>query len=132
MKLKEFEPTFLTYEDMLEKIREQIFASVRTLVAAMGGTICTRFYHDNYDTVRYTYFEVDDDGHGVELFVDKIYTEGDEIYCTLVDTEDSYEYVWELSDFNATNANYLLGELESIAECLVATEDDVVTEYPED
>ena len=75
---------------------------------------------------------MDGDGHGVELFVDKIYTEGDKIYCTLVDTEDSYEYEWELSDFNATNANYLLGELESIAECLVATEDDVVTEYPED
>ena len=47
----------------------------------------------------------------------------------LRDTEDCYAMEWSLEDFNASNSNYLLEELEEIANYVEETGKEVVTEY---
>ena len=132
MKLKNFKSVESYYGDMLVKVSEQTYDAIRSLVEKMGGTICTQYYHNECDTTRYTFYETNGDGYGVELFVDRVFTENGKLYFAMSDTEDSYETEWALTDFNASNAHYLLQDLEEIAKYLVESGEEIVTEYPED
>ena len=132
MKLKKFKSVESYFGDMLSQIREQVFDAIRSLVESMGGAICTKYYHNECDTTRYTFYDTNSDGYGVELFVDRVFTENGKIYFVLTDTEDSYETEWALTDFNASSAHYLLEDLEEIAQYLVDTKEEIVTEYPEE
>jgi hypothetical protein len=104
------------YWQMLENVKGQIFDSIRFLMEKLGGKVCFRMYHE-YDLIdaRYTFFEVDGDGYGRELFLDTATASGDEINILLHDTDDRYEPVWALEDLNPVDALYMLEELEQIA-----------------
>ena len=62
-----------------------------------------------------------------------IFTDGEgRIEILLHDSEDSYNPYWELSDFNASNALYLLEELENIVDFLDENDEDIVTDWEPD
>ena len=115
---------------MLKSVRNEILGRVQSVLEWLGGKVYVRYYHDDEpDLYRNAFFEMDDDGHGVELFIDSIeITETGEVEVTLQDSEDCYSYVWDLSDFNASNAYYLLDELENIAEYVQENNVEVVRE----
>lgn len=119
---------------MLNQVRIQIFESIKDLVCKMGGKVCIRHYQEwdtNHD--RYAFFDIDCDGHGIELFADTVVYDPDAgIHVLLHDTEDCYEQVWALDEFNASNALYLHDELEMVANYLKETGEDVVQEYDPD
>lgn len=119
------------YSDMLGKVREQILESVRSLIEKLGGEICTEYYHSEKDTTRFTFFDTNNDGYGVELFVSKIKTDGDKITFYMSDSEDTYSFEWQLSHFDASNALYLLEDLEEIADCVEIDGGEVVKDYPD-
>jgi len=119
----------------LNIVRDQIFDSIRSIMEGLGGKVCFRMYHD-YDIIdlRYTFFEVDGDGYGRELFLDTaVQTPNDDITIMLHDTEDCYEPMWDLADMTVTDALYMLEELEQIAEFHAEHPDKpVLTEYDAD
>ena len=133
MEKKTYHKTSSYYSDILGKVKDEILNSIRDALDWLGGRVCMRHYHEWSDMDRYTFFEVDGDGHGVELFLDTIITNKDgEIKVMFHDSEDCYEPWWELSDFNASNALYLLEELESVIEYVKKTGEKVVKDYNPD
>lgn len=110
--------TAAVFRKKLNNVKEQIFTSIRRLMEELGGKVCFRMYHE-FDLIdlRYTFFEVDGDGYGRELFLDTaVRTPGGDIGIMLHDTEDCYEPMWDLEDLNPTDALYMLEELEQIAD----------------
>ena len=121
------------YFALLGKVRDQIFASIIEIVDKLGGRVCLRHYHENEDMERYTFFEVDADGYGRELFLDTLFTnKNGEIEMTMHDTEDCYNPYWELASLNACEANFLLCELESVLEIVEKKGGKVVKDYDPD
>lgn len=123
------------YQDMLNAVREQIFDSIRSIMQELGGKVALRHYHEwDAEINRNVFFECDGDGYGRELFLDEVVynpNTGD-VHALLSDTEDCYSPVWELADFSATDALYLLWELEEVANYIEESGDKVVTEYDPD
>lgn len=118
------------YGDMLSNVRYEILGRVQYLLEWLGGKVCNRYYHDEDIVDRNTFFAVNNDGYGVELYIETVETdENGNVTAHLVDTEDSYSYEWDLSDFNASNSLYLLDELEQIAMYIQDSGEKVVTEY---
>lgn len=105
------------FRKTLNIVRDQIFDSIRSIMEGLGGKVCFRMYHDNdIIDLRYTFFEVDGDGYGRELFLDTaVQTPNEDITIMLHDTEDCYEPMWDLADMTTTDALYMLEELEEIA-----------------
>lgn len=106
------------YRQMLGNVKGLIFDSIRSLMEKLGDKVCFRMYHD-YDIIdlRYTFFEVDGDGYGRELFLDTaVQTPKGDINIMLHDSEDCYEPMWCMEDMTTTDALYMLEELEQIAE----------------
>lgn len=126
---EKFHATASYYGDMLTNIRYEILGAISSVLDWLGGKVNVRHYHDECDIDRNAFFDIDNDGHGVELFVDSIeVTESGEIEINLSDTEDAYNYVWDLSDLNESSAYYLLHELEDIAEYVQENGEEVVAE----
>ena len=128
--------TSTEFRKTLNIVRDQIFDSIRSLMEKLGGKVCFRMYHE-FDIIdlRYTFFEVDGDGYGRELFLDTalIDARNGEIGIMLHDTEDCYEPWWDLADMTTTDALYMLEELEQIAEFHAEHPDKpVLTEYDAD
>lgn len=128
--------TSTEFRKTLNIVRDQIFDSIRSLMEKLGGKVCFRMYHE-YDLIdlRYTFFEVDGDGYGRELFLDTalIDARNGEIGIMLHDTEDRYEPWWDLTDMTTTDALYMLEELEQIAEFHAEHPDkQVLTDYDAD
>jgi len=63
--------------------------------------------------------------------VDTIYTneESGEIEITMHDSEDVYCPYWNLSDFNSSNALYLLSELEDIVNYIAEENCKIVKDW---
>ena len=102
------------FRKKLNNVREQIFASIHRLMGQLGGKVCFRMYH--VIGLRYTFFEVDGDGYGRELFLDTaVSTPTGDIDIMLHDSEDCYEPMWDLEDMTTPDALYMLEELEQIA-----------------
>lgn len=128
--------TSTEFRKTLNIVRDQIFDSIRSLMEKLGGKVCFRMYHE-FDIIdlRYTFFEVDGDGYGRELFLDTalIDARNGEIGIMLHDTEDCYEPWWDLADMTTTDALYMLEELEQIAEFHAEHPDkQVLTDYDAD
>lgn len=102
----------------LNAVRKQIFKRIQEVMGEIGPKVCVRMYQDyGLTDMHYTYFEVDGDGYGRELFIDTVVLKpSGDISILLHDTEDCYEPVWDLEDMTVTDANYLLEELEDIAQ----------------
>lgn len=130
MAKNEYHPVSSYYADMLAKVREQILDSIRGLIERLGGEVSVQYYtNDEPDLNRYTFFDLDNDGRGLELFVTHIKLVDDDVEITLEDSESCCEVEWDLSDLNASNANYLLMQLEEIAEYVYRTGEEIVTDY---
>ena len=112
-------------------IRDQIHDKIRALIERLGGSVYFRYYHDQpADINRNTFFDINDDGYGVELFLEQATVMSDgEINVHLVDSEDCSDYLWNLSDFNATNSYYFLQELEAIAEWVSENGNEVASNW---
>jgi len=123
------------FRKTLSLVRDQIFDSIHSIMEQLGDKVCFRMYHE-YDLIdlRYTFFEVDGDGHGRELFLDTaVQTPNGDISIMLHDTEDCYEPMWDLADLNPVDALYMLEELEQIADFHANHPDKpVLTEYDVD
>lgn len=125
------------FRKKLNNVREQIFASIHRLMQQLGGKVCFRMYHE-FDLIdqylRYTFFDVDGNGYGRELFLDTaVETPAGDIVIMLHDTEDCYEPMWDLNDLNPTDALYMLEELEQIADFHKNNSGkEVLTEYDAD
>ena len=130
MEKKIYHATESYYGDMLSKVRHEILGQITAALDWLGGKVCLAYYHNEEDIERNAFFEVDDDGHGVELFIDTIErTDSGEIEILLSDSEDCYRFVWDLSDITATDSLYLLSELEDVIEHVQTTKEEVVKEY---
>ena len=133
MEKKNYHATFSYYADMLANIRYEILGQITAALEWLGGKGCLGYYHNEQDFGKYTFFEVDDDGHGVELYIDTIeQTDSGEIEIHLSDSEDCYAPVWDLSDLTATDAFNTLAELENVIERVQTTKEKVVKEYSYD
>lgn len=123
------------YRQMLGNVKGLIFDSIRSLMEKLGDKVCFRMYHD-YDIIdlRYTFFEVDGDGYGRELFLDTaVQTPKGGIDIMLHDSEDCYEPMWCMEDMTTTDALYMLEELEQIVEFHTEHPDKpILTEYDVD
>jgi hypothetical protein len=126
---------FRKFRKDLSIVRDEIFNSIRSLMDGLGGKVCFRMYHE-FDIIdlRYTFFEVDGDGRGRELFLHTaVQTPSGDIGIMLHDTDDRYEPMLDLADMNATDALYTLEELEQIADFHAEYPDKpVLTEYDVD
>jgi len=123
------------YRQILDNVKSQIFGSIRSLMKKLGGRVCFRMYHEyDFIDIRYTFFEVDGDGYGRELFLDTATTsKNKKINILLHDSEDCYEPVWVLEDLTPVDALYMLEELEQIAEFHEKNPDkEVLKEYDAD
>ena len=130
MAKNEYHPVSSYYADMLAKVREQILDSIRGLIERLGGEVSVQYYtNDEPDLNRFTFFDLDNDGRGLELFVTHIKLVDGDVEITLDDSESCCEVEWDLSDLNASNANYLLMQLEEIAEYVYRTGEEIVTDY---
>ena len=127
--------TSAQFATKLNAVRKQIFTRIKEVMSEIGTKVCVRMYHD-YDITdtRYTYFEVDGDGYGRELFIDTVVVKPNgDIDILLHDTEDCYEPMWDLGDLSTTDALYLLEELEEIADFHKNNPDkELLTEYDAD
>jgi hypothetical protein len=124
------------FRTKLNAVRNQILDRIREVMGEIGTKVCVRMYHD-YDITdtRYTYFEVDGDGYGRELFIDTVLVDARDgkIGIMLHDSEDCYEPWWDLEDLTTTDALYLLEELEEIADFHKENPDkEVLTDYDAD
>ena len=127
--------TSTEFRKTLNIVRDQIFDSIRSLMEYLGGKVCFRMYHE-YDITetQYTYFEVDGDGYGRELFLDTaVQAPNGDISIMLHDSEDCYEPMWDLVDMTTTDALYMLEELEEIVNFHTEHPDKhILTEYDVD
>lgn len=123
------------FRKTLNTVRDQIFDSIRSIMEKLGGKVCFSMYHE-FDIIdlRYTFFEVDGDGYGRELFLHTaVQTPSGDINIMLHDSEDCYEPVWCLEDMTVTDALYMLEELEQIADFHADNPDKpVLAEYDAD
>ena len=128
--------TSAKFRTKLNAVRDQIFNRIKEVINDIGTKkICFRMYHeyDLYD-LRYTFFEVDGDGYGRELFLDTLVVKPNgDIDILLHDSEDCYEPMWCLEHLNVTDALYLLEELEEVADFHKENPGkEVLTEYDAD
>lgn len=133
MEKRTYHETGSHYTDKLNIIRDEIIGSIKSALEWLGGKVCLGYYHNEQDFDRYTFFEVDDDGYGQELYIDTIEDDGNgNIEIRLSNSEDCYCPLWSLSDLTASDAIYVLKELENVIEHVQATKEDVVKEYSYD
>ena len=124
------------FRTKLNAVRKQILTRIKEVMGEIGKKVCVRMYHE-YDITetQYTYFEVDGDGYGRELFIDTVLVDARDgkIGIMLHDSEDCYEPWWDLEDLTTTDALYLLEELEEIADFHKENPDkEVLTDYDAD
>ena len=130
MEKRVYHETASYYSEMLANVRYEILGQITAALEWLGGKVSLQYYHNEEGFDRYTFFEVDNDGYGRELNIDTVEeTKNGRIEIHLSDTEDCYGPVWDLSDLNATDAMYLLTELEAVAKYIEETGEEVKTEY---
>jgi hypothetical protein len=120
----------------LNAIKNKIISRIYDVLPQIGNKVCVRMYYDyGLTDIRYAYFEVDGDGYGRDLYIDTVTfnSRDGSIGIMLHDTEDTYNPYWELGDMTTTDLNYLLEELEDIADFHESNPGKkVLTEYDDD
>lgn len=117
--MEKYHETASYYNDKLELIRKDILSQIESVAEKLGGRICLRYYHDELGLPNYNFFEAIDDFDGATgsrlLFTDTLITnEFGVIEVMMHDIGDNYMPYRTLSGFDATEALYLLDELENI------------------
>ena len=78
-------------------------------------------YWSERNANRYTFYDVDDDGYGVALYVDKLYVTEDGIELKMLNTDDCEWGEWDEESLSATDKCYLL---EMVEEALEIADDE--------
>ena len=116
----------------LSSIREELKQTIKEAIKQLGGKVCAAYYHAQEDCDRYTFYDTNNDGYGIELFVELINTDDDgEPSFSLSDSESTYSVEWTLEEFDTSNLIYLLEDIEGIMSCVQLNAGKVVTEYPD-
>ena len=121
------------YDDRLTRERDEIVDTIRDIMEKLGGTVSFQHYENFEGVTPYTFFDVDFDGYGVALSIDKIEDDDEGDYTVVLrDAEDNYSIDRNLKDFTASEALFVLMQLEETVEKIVASGKPVVTEYDPD
>lgn len=130
MEKKTYKPIASYTADMLGKVREQIIDGIIGVLNFLGGKVNVEYYtNDEPDLDRYAFFDFDSDGYGVAYFARSVELTEDGVNVCLHDAEDCCEEEWGLDGFNASNAQFLLEQLEDIVEYVQESGEKVVTEW---
>lgn len=116
----------------LKSIREKVLEDIKALFNELGGKVYVAYYHYEKNMPRYTFFDVDRDGHGFEMYIEAIEKENDRIVINFLDSEDTYSNYKYLTDVTVVEAMYILEELENIKEYVEKNCEEVVTEFDYD
>ena len=73
-------------------------------------------YWSERNTDRYCFYDTDNDGYGVSLYVDKLYVTNDGIELKMLDTDDGDWADWDEENLTTTERYYLLEMVEQILE----------------
>ena len=105
------------FKQQLDTIKTEIITSIKMLLQNLGGKVCFRYYYEVNIANRNTYFDVDSNGYGRELFIDTAErTSDDKVAMTMYDSEDTVNPLWDIDNLNASEALLMLTELEQIAD----------------
>ena len=108
------------YADKFSELRKEICDTIIALLKERKvESINLYAYWSERNTTRYTFFDVDSDGYGVGLYIDKLRFDeklGDLIELEMLDTNDNSYSTWDFGFLSAVEMNYLLQMLEEIFE----------------
>lgn len=111
------------YLEQLSEIGKEILNTLLSTLKERGiKSINLYEYWSERNTDRYCFFDTDNDGYGVSLYVDKLYVTDDGIELKMLDTDDGDWAEWDEENLTATERYYLLVMVEQILE--VADEED--------
>ena len=130
--IKDFHEVGSYTRQLLDQARQQIFDAITALVEKMGGDICVEWYHDYRDTMRYLYYDTNYDGYAIGFYITRVRKENGDVTVYLTEQEDCGELERELAEFTATEAQYILDELEEIAICANEDGEPIRTEYEDE
>lgn len=101
--------------DRLLSVKDEALAAARELLKALGGKVNVLYYHDVEECDRYSFFDVDDDGDAVELFVERLHQQKDGTIEIWFGQDAGFtEFFKKDSDLNAADAFNLLLEIEQV------------------
>mgnify|MGYP006988881065 FL=1 len=130
MKKPLYTATVSHYANILTALRNEIIGQISSALEWLGGKVCLDYYHTEGNVERYSFYKTDNDGYGVELYVDTVdISYSDEIKIHLSNSEGCYHTEWDLSDLTTTDAIKLLTELENVIEDVQNNNTEIVTEY---
>jgi len=111
------------YLEQLSEIGKEILNTLLSTLKERGiKSINLYEYWSERNTDRYCFFDTDNDGYGVALYVDKLYVTDDGIELKMLDTDDGDWADWDEENLTTTERYYLLVMVEQILE--VADEED--------
>lgn len=111
------------YLEQLSEIGKEILNTLLSTLKERGiKSINLYEYWSERNTDRYCFFDTDNDGYGVSLYVDKLYVTDDGIELKMLDTDDGDWADWDEENLTTTERYYLLVMVEQILE--VADEED--------
>lgn len=111
------------YLERLAEIGKEILDTIlATLKERNIKSINFYEYWSERNTDRYSFYDTDNDGYGVALYVDRLYVTEDGIEMKMLDTNDNAWADWDEENLTADERYYVLRMLEEILE--VADEED--------
>lgn len=105
--------------EKLEELKAATLKELLSIFEAKGITSLNMYeYWSMANTDRYTFYDTDNDGYGVALFVDKLYlnSNGDGIVLDMLTADDSDWGEWTEDNLTAVEMNYVLAMVEEIVE----------------
>lgn len=105
------------YLKKLSELGKEILDTILATLKERGiKSINLYEYWSERNTERYTFYDTDEDGYGVALFVDKLYVTEDGIELEMLDTDDCARTTWDEENLSPTERYYILTMVEQILE----------------
>ena len=105
-------------ENYLKKLSEIGKEIIETIVSELKRrgikSINLYEYWSERNVDRYTFHDVDNDGYGVVLYVDKLYVTDDGVEMKMLDTDDCEWADWDEENLSTTDRYYLLDMVEQV------------------
>lgn len=105
--------------EKLSEVREQIIEAIRTLIKERNiKSINFYEYWSEKGLDRYLFYDTDDDGYGMALYIESLeYNEKTNDVCLeMKDVDDYNQGSWDFDNLDAMGCQYLLTMLEDIIE----------------
>lgn len=113
----------IKFLDKLYSLKLEILETILSLLKERNiKSINLYEYWSERNVDRYTFYDVDEDGYGVALYVDKLFVTNDGIELKMLDTDDCGLDDWDKENLSATEMCYLLEMVEQVLE--IADDDD--------